>query len=80
MKPPYSIRRTKWNGQPAELLTFTGTSEEEYDQFLDARHAEGREPIGFRTDSAAPAAFLTDASGSKGIQLRWLQYRRYVVG
>jgi hypothetical protein len=78
MPAPFAVRRITWQGHPAELMTFTGATEEEYDQFLDARFADGRDPIGFRTDAAAPARFLTDASGGKGICLRWLQFRRFV--
>ena len=78
MSLPYKIRRTTWLGRAAELMTFTGTTEAEYDVFLDARFADGRESIGFRRDSAAPAAFLTDETGAKSVQLRWLQFRRSI--
>lgn len=77
-KKPWTIRRTTWKGFPAELMTFIGTTEAEYDEFLDARFADAREPIGFNRDSSAPHSYLLDETGSKGIRLHPLQFRRYV--
>lgn len=78
MPLPYTIRRIKYRGRPAELMTFTGRTQEEFDVFLDARFAEGREPIGPRTDGNAPMGHLYDAAG-KLPGLCWFQYRRYVI-
>lgn len=70
---PFAIRRTKLRGKPAELLTFTGTTEDEYDTFLDARFAEGREAVGFRQDAGAPTMKLMDSG-----RFVWCQFRRLV--
>lgn len=76
---PWKVRKIKWNGEPAELMTFTGTTEAEYDSFLDARFEDGKEPIGFRRDSAAEAKFLLDEHGQKCTCLHWMQFRRYTT-
>lgn len=70
---PYTVHRTRWKGCPAELVTFTGTTSEEYDVFLDARFAEGREPVGWRTDAGAPYVQIDG-------RMQPCQYRRLIVG
>lgn len=55
------------------MLTFTGTTEDEYDTFLDARFAEGREAVGFRQDAGAPTMKLMDSG-----RFVWCQFRRLV--
>ena len=74
MATPYSVRRTKLQGRPAELLTFTGATEDEYDAFLDARFAEGREAVGFRQDAGAPTKVLADSG-----RFVWCQFRRLLT-
>jgi hypothetical protein len=74
----YKVRRITWNRCRAELMTFTGSTEEQYDQFLDARFAPGTEPIGFRNDSAAPYGKPLQENGEAG-RLQYFQFRRYLL-
>ncbi len=79
MAKPYRVAKTKFKGRPAELLTFTGSTESEYDEFLDARFADGREAIGFRTGASALYKKLVDASGKLVGGIVPCQFRRLVV-
>lgn len=54
MSEPYRITRTTYRGRSSETLTFTGSTEEEYDLFRGARFADGREAIGWDTSASAP--------------------------
>lgn len=76
---PYKITKTTFQNRPAELMTFTGTTSEEYDTFLDARFGDGYEPIGFRTDAGAKAGKLEGCFHSPGSCIHWFQYRRKPV-
>lgn len=69
---PYKITRTTHRGRPAELLTFIGSTTDEYDQFLDARFADGREPLGWRTDAGAKG-------GNVDGRFVWFQFRREIA-
>lgn len=75
---PYKITKTAYRGRPAELMTFTGTTEAEFDAFLDARFTEGREGIGPKTDATAKMGRPLDENGKPG-QTRWYQYRRLIT-
>lgn len=70
---PYTVRQTTARGRPAELLTFMGTTEEEYDQFLDARFADGREPLGFKQDAGA---VMRQLDSGRSV---WCQFRRLIL-
>lgn len=76
---PWTIATTTHKGRPAELMTFTGKTESEYDAFLDARFAPGREAIGFRQDSAAKTGRLAAEDGRNRGHFRWFQFRRLIV-
>lgn len=70
---PYTVRRTtrtvNRRQRQAEILTFTGSTEEEYDAFRDARSERG-ESLGYITGQRAKQGELTSGN------LVWLQWVR----
>ena len=60
---PYTIRksRRKFGNQslPVEILTFTGSTSDEYDVFLDARFDRG-EPLGWLDGARAKMGRLAE--------------------
>lgn len=73
---PWKVRRGERliNGRARRTLTitFTGSTEAEYDAFLDARfaHAPGAEPIGWKQGSRSPTV---DIDGQMG----WASYESF---
>ncbi len=70
----YKLRKsTRKNGlMKVETLTFTGSTPEEYDDFLDARFERG-DPLGFVTSANAPCGKLADGS------FHWFSFARDVT-